>query len=63
LNGTFNLLTYLLGPLGAWLRGSGRNALGWAGILMLLAAGAWAAGEWVGYEWPAVDLSRFRPSK
>ena len=58
LNGTFNLLTYLLGPLGTWLRGSGRNALGWAGILMLAAAGVWAAGEWAGYEWPAVDLSR-----
>ena len=59
LNGTFNLLTYLLGPLGTWLRGSGRNALGWAGTLMLLAAAAWAVGEWVGYEWPAIDLSRF----
>jgi hypothetical protein len=58
-NGTFNVLTYLLGPLGTWLRGPGRNALGWCGILMLLAAGAWAAGEWVGYEWPAIDLSRF----
>ena len=58
-NGTFNLLTYLLGPLGTWLRGSGRTALGWCGILMLLAAAAWAAGEWVGYDWPAVDLSRF----
>jgi hypothetical protein len=63
LNGTFNLLTYLLGPPGAWVRGSGRNALGWAGILMLLAAGVWAAGEWAGYEWPAVDLSRFGISK
>lgn len=63
LNGTFNLLTYLLGPLGTWLRGPGRNALGWAGVLMLLAAGVWAAGEWAGYEWPAVDLSRFGISK
>ncbi len=59
LNGTFNLLTYLLGPLGTWLRGSGRTALGWCGILMIVAAAAWAAGEWAGYEWPAVDLSRF----
>jgi hypothetical protein len=59
LNGVFNLLTYLLGPLGTWLRGPGRNALGWAGILMLVAAGVWAAGEWAGYDWPPVDLSRF----
>lgn len=59
LNGTFNVLTYLLGPVGTWLRGPGRTALGWCGILLLLAAAAWAAGEWIGYDWPAVDLSRF----
>jgi hypothetical protein len=59
LNGAFNVLTYLLGPLGTWLRGPGRAALGWCGILMLLAAAAWAAGEWLGYEWPPIDLSRF----
>ena len=59
LNGTFNVLTYLLGPPGTWLRGPGRNALGWGGLLMLLAAAVWAAGEWAGYEWPAIDLSRF----
>lgn len=58
LNGTFNVLTYLLGPLGTWLRGPGRTALGWCGILMILAAAAWAIGEWAGYEWPAIDLSR-----
>lgn len=58
-NGTFNVLTYLLGPLGTWLRGPGRTALGWCGILMLLAAAGWAVGEWIGYDWPAIDLSRF----
>lgn len=58
-NGTFNLLTYLLGPLGTWLRGPGRGALGWCGVLMLLTAAVWAAGEWAGYEWPAIDLSAF----
>jgi hypothetical protein len=59
LNGTFNVLTYLLGPLGTWLRGPGRTALGWCGILMLVTAGVWAAGEWRGFDWPAIDLSRF----
>jgi hypothetical protein len=59
LNGTFNALTYLLGPLGTWLRGPGRKALGWLGILMILAAAAWAAGEWYGIDWPTPDLSRF----
>ena len=59
LNGTFNSLTYLLGPLGTWLRGPGRNALGWAGIAMLVTAAVWAAGDWYGYEWPKPDLSRF----
>jgi hypothetical protein len=58
-NGTFNLLTYLLGPPGTWLRGPGRNALGWCGFLMLLAAAGWAAGEWYGIDWPKPDLSRF----
>jgi hypothetical protein len=58
-NGMFNVLTYLVGPLGTWLRGPGRNTVGWCGILMILAAGAWAAGEWIGYEWPAIDLTRF----
>jgi hypothetical protein len=58
LNGTFNVLTYLLGPLGTWLRGPGRTALGWCGVLMLLVAGVWAAGEWRGFDWPAIDLSR-----
>jgi hypothetical protein len=59
LNGAFHVLTYFLGPPGTWLRGSGRNLLGWSGILMALAAAAWAAGEWAGYNWPPIDLSKF----
>jgi hypothetical protein len=59
LNGTFNILSYLLGPLGAWLRGPGRAFLGWGGIAMMLAAILWAVGEWYGYDWPRPDLSRF----
>jgi hypothetical protein len=58
-NGTFNLLTYLLGPLGTWLRGPGRNALGWCGFVMVLAAAGWAVGEWYGIDWPKPDLTRF----
>jgi hypothetical protein len=57
LNVTFNIATYLLGPLGTWLRGSGRTLLGWLGIGMILAAGVWAAGEKFGYDWPKVDVS------
>jgi hypothetical protein len=57
LNVTFNVLTYLLGPLGTWLRGSGRSVMGWVGIGMILAAGVWAAGEWYGYDWPKLDAS------
>jgi hypothetical protein len=59
LNGVFNVLTYLLGPVGTWLRGAGRNTLGWLGILMLLAAAGWAVGQWYGIDWPRPDLSRF----
>ena len=47
LNVVFNLLTYLLGPLGTWLRGPGRSALGWLGIGLILTAGVWAAGRMV----------------
>ena len=60
LNGTFNILTHLLGPLGTWLRGSGRKSLGWLGILMVLGAAAWALGNWYGYDWPKVPLDRLR---
>lgn len=63
LNGLFNLLTYLLGPLGAWIRGPGRGIVGWAGILMILAAGVWALGNWYGYDWPKPNLSRFGLSR
>jgi hypothetical protein len=59
LNQVFNILTYLLGPLGTWLRGTGRNTLGWCGIMMLIAAGAWAAAEWQGFDWSRIELSRF----
>ena len=45
LNQTFNVLTYFLGPIGTWLRGGGRNALGWCGMLMLVVAGGWAVAE------------------
>ena len=39
----------LLGPLGARLRhGSGRTALGWLGIAMILAAIGWAIADWDG---------------
>jgi hypothetical protein len=57
LNVTFNMATYLLGPLGTWLRGSGRTLMGWLGIGMILSAGAWAAGEKLGYDWPKIDVS------
>jgi len=57
LNAVFNIATYLLGPLGTWLRGSGRTLMGWLGVGMILAAGTWAAGEWCGYDWPKVDVS------
>jgi hypothetical protein len=58
LNGLFDILSYVLGPLGTWLRGPGRTVLGLLGIGMILAAGVWAAGEWYGYEWPRGDLSQ-----
>ncbi|MBO0700009.1 MAG: hypothetical protein J2P46_16545, partial [Zavarzinella sp.] len=56
-NLAFNFMSHLLGPLGSWLRGSGRTPLGYVGIGMIVIAGVWAAGEWYGYEWPKVDLS------
>jgi hypothetical protein len=57
-NWVFDALSYLLGPLGSWLRGGGRPVLGWVGILMVLAAAGWAFGEWTGYDWPRVDIAR-----
>ncbi|HVK11855.1 MAG TPA: hypothetical protein VM597_23990 [Gemmataceae bacterium] len=58
-NWVFDALSYLLGPLGAWLRGSGRPVLGWTGVVMILAAAGWAFGEWAGYDWPRVDVARW----
>jgi hypothetical protein len=60
INKTFDVLAYLLGPVGASLRGPGRNLLGWTGIVLIAAAAAWALGEWYGYDWPRIDFSRFR---
>jgi hypothetical protein len=62
-NVAFNLLCYLLGPPGSWLRGSGRTVLGYLGVGMIVAAGVWAAGEWYGYDWPKVDVSGFDLSR
>jgi len=63
LNAVINVLSYLLGPVGAWMRGPGRTPLGWVGIAMMLVAGVWATGEWLGYDWPSLDLSRLDLSK
>lgn len=63
LNGIFNLITYLLGPLGTWLRGSGRGLMGWVGIAMIIAAAVWALGEWYGYDWPKPNWSRLGVSR
>ncbi len=50
-NGLFDVPTYLLGPLGAWLRGPvGRDLLGWSGIFLLMGAIGWGAVKWMG--WP-----------
>ena len=51
LNLVFDLLTYLLGPVGTILRGRfGRNALGWLGILMIVAAVGWGVADWYGLD-------------
>lgn len=62
-NGVFEIVCFILGPLGTWLRGPGRNTVGWVGVAMILAAAAWAFGEWSGYDWPRPDLSRFGISR
>jgi hypothetical protein len=47
-NGAFDVFTHLLGPLGSWLRQpSGRNFLGWLGLVLLLAAIALQVVMWV----------------
>jgi len=51
-NWLFDLLTYLLGPLGSWLRSNaGRNILGWLGIVMIFGALGWAIADWYGIDW------------
>lgn len=57
-NWVFDALSYLLGPVGSWMRGSGRPTLGWVGVLLLLAAAGWAVGEWTGVEWPKWDVAK-----
>jgi hypothetical protein len=43
INNIFDMVTKILGPLGAWLRGEqGRSLLGWSGIAMLTVAVIWA---------------------
>lgn len=52
INRIFDLLTLPLGPLGSWLRqSSGRNVMGWMGVLMILAAIGWAVADWYGLDW------------
>jgi hypothetical protein len=49
INFVYDILTVILGPLGRWLRSPGGRALvGWAGILMLLGAAAWAGMVFLG---------------
>lgn len=57
-NRLFDLLTFLLGPFGGWLRRpNGRNTLGWLGILMIVAAVGWVALEWYGFDWTRQSFS------
>jgi hypothetical protein len=55
LNGLFDIVTYLFGPLGTWMRYDGRRMLGWMGILMVVGAIGWGIGEWRGVDWPKPD--------
>jgi hypothetical protein len=49
-NGTFDLLTHFLGPLGRWLRTpSGKNALGALGCLLFLLAIGWLIVDWMSW--------------
>jgi hypothetical protein len=51
-NRSFDIVTYLLGPLGSWLRKpAGRHTLGWLGILMILGAIGWGVADWYGLDW------------
>jgi hypothetical protein len=50
LNLLFDGLTFLLGPLGRWLRSeTGRLVMGWAGVALLLAALVWTVLGWMGW--------------
>ena len=52
LNRIFDLLSYLLGPLGTWLRHpAGRSAMGWLGIVMIIGALGWGLADWFGVDW------------
>ncbi len=52
INIAFDGLTFLLGPLGRWLRGpTGRPLIGWIGVLLFAGALAWALFDWMGWTW------------
>ncbi|MCE9531079.1 MAG: hypothetical protein K8T89_08140 [Planctomycetes bacterium] len=52
LNRVFDAFSYLLGPLGTWFRmPSGRNFLGWTGVLMILGAIGLGVAGWYGVDW------------
>lgn len=52
LNKLFDLCTFPLGPVGSWLRQrSGRNALAWLGVLMILGAIGWGVADLRGLDW------------
>ncbi len=52
LNKVFDLFTLPLGPFGSWLRqSSGRNTLGWIGVLLILGAIGWGVADWYGLDW------------
>ncbi|MCX7667095.1 MAG: hypothetical protein N2112_16300 [Gemmataceae bacterium] len=52
-NKVFDILLMLTGPFGAGLRTpSGKNFLGWLGLIMLIGAVLWVVGEWYGIQWP-----------
>jgi len=51
-NVAFDGLTFLLGPLGRWLRGpTGRAVMGWIGVLLVAGSMAWALFDWMGWTW------------
>lgn len=58
-NFAFDVLSYLLGPIGTWARERGRTVLGWAGGLMVVVSIAWAGGEWTGFDWSSLELKRW----